>query len=183
MRTTTNPLHTLRRTRWIWPVTAFLIVAGCDTADEQRNFEDDANGPPSGIVRTDEGGRLVVDDTGSPVEDDRDDWRTAPAFAGVVRFDPAYPNPTTGTIVTVPVVVTEFNALPGGLILRAFNDANVFVRLDEVPEASQPGSYTLFFSPGQFVVSGDIRAARGIHRLFVFDLRGSVVTYGDILVE
>jgi hypothetical protein len=180
-----RPAHPRVAAYLVWLLTGalFLAVPGCDTADQQRDFEDDANSPPSGIVRTDEGGRLVTDQNGDPVEDDREDWRTAPAFAGVVRFEPVYPNPTSGTIVTLPIIVTEFNALPGGLILRAFNDANVFVRLDEVPAASQPGSYTMFFNPGQFVVSGDVTAARGLHRLFVFDLRGAVVTYGDILVE
>lgn len=158
-------------------------LAGCDSQEAQNRFEDDAGLPPKGIVRTNADGRIAVDENGNEIENDLDDWRTAPHFAGVVRFDPGYPNPIGDDLVTVPVVVQQFNALAGGLVLRGFDDTDRLVRLDELPQATQPGSYTFVFSPRQFSISGDLSLVRGLHRVFVFDVRGEVVSYGDILVD
>lgn len=164
-------------------MTAAVFFIGCDSQEAQNRFEDDAGLPPSGIVRTDANGRIAVDDDGKEIENDLDDWRTAPNFAGVVRFDPAYPNPTVGELITLPVLVQQFNALGGGLVLRGFDDTGRLIRLDELPQATQPGSFTFVFSPGQFSVAGDIGLARGLHRIFVFSVTGEIVSYGDILVE
>jgi len=153
------------------------VLAACDSQEAQREFEDDANMPPNGIVVTDENGTIV--------NDDPDDWRTAPSFAGVVRFEPAYANPTAGDLITIPVIVQQFNVLPGGLELRGFDETGRLVSLDILPQANNPGAYTFVFSPSQFSVTGDLAAARGLHRVFVFGILGSseVISYGDILVQ
>ena len=161
-------------------VALFLFAAaaiGCDSQEAQLEFENDANMAPSGIVVTDEGGTII--------NDDPDDWRTAPSFAGIVRFEPAYANPTAGDLVTVPVIVQLFNALPGGLELRGFDDTDRLTLLDDLPQATQPGAYAFVFSPSQFSITGNLAAVRGLHRVFVFGIRGSsqVISYGDILVQ
>ena len=155
---------------------AAVLSAGCDSNQSQLEFEDDANMPPSGIVFTDEDGNIV--------QDDPDDWRTSPAFAGIVRFDPAYPNPTFSNLITITVIVQQFNELPGGLQLRGFDDTGRLVLLDDLPQATQPGAYTFVFSPSQFSVTGDLNAATGLHRVFIFGLRGTneAISYGDILI-
>jgi hypothetical protein len=154
-----------------------LLIAGCDSQADQAEFEADANLPPSGIAATDENGTLISDDP--------DDWRTSPTFAGVVRFDPAYPNPTPRQEVTLPVIVQQFNALPGGLELRGFDDTGRLTLLDDLPQATQPGAYTFVFSPLQFSPTGDLNAIRGLHRVFVFSRLGSreVISYGDVQVD
>lgn len=150
---------------------------GCDSQEAQLEFENDANMPPSGFASTDENGTIL--------HDDPDDWRTSPNFAGVARFEPAYPNPTNGGLVTVPVIVQDFNALPGGLELRGFDDTGRLTLLDDLPQATQPGAYTFIFSPTQFSVTGDLSAVGGLHRVFVFGILGSseIVSYGDIMVS
>lgn len=152
-------------------------LAGCDSQEAQLEFENDANMPPSGIV--------VTDDNGTIISDDPDDWRTSPSFAGIVRFDPAYANPTSGDLITLPVVVQQFNALPGGLELRGHDDTGRLTLLDDLPQATQPGAYAFIFSPAQFSATGDLNSVRGLHRVFVFGIRGAseVVSYGDILVQ
>ncbi len=162
-------------------IALFLLAAaaaGCDSQEAQLEFENDANKPPDGIVVTDENGTIVTDDP--------DDWRTSPSFAGTVRFEPAYANPTAaGDLITVPVIVQQFNALPGGLELRGFDDTGKLTLLDDLPQATQPGAYTFVFSPSQFSPAGNLAAVRGLHRVFVFGIRGSsqVISYGDILVQ
>jgi hypothetical protein len=154
-----------------------MAMSGCDSQEAQLEFENDSNLPPNGIVVTDEDGVIL--------QDDPDDWRTSPAFAGIARFDPAYANPTTGDLITIPVVIQQFNALPGGLELRGFDDTGRLTLLDELPQATQPGAYTFVFSPSQFSITGSEASIRGLHRVFVFGILGSseVISYGDILVQ
>ncbi len=159
------------------------LLAACDTSDLQEDFRREAEGLPSGITRTDDGGRIVLDGSGKPLEVDSTDWRTAPAYTGRVRFDPAYPNPTRGELVTIPFVVPFSNALPGGLLVRGFSNAGRFVLLDEVPDAAQTGSWSFVFSPTQLSASGDVSGIVGLHRLFVFDFKGELVSYGDLRIE
>ena len=159
------------------------LIAACDTSELQEDFRREAEGLPSGITRTDAGGQIVTDDFGKPVEVDSTDWRTAPAYTGRVRFDPAYPNPTRGELVTIPFVVPFSNSLPGGLLLRGFSNTGRFVLLDEVPDAAQTGSWSFVFSPALLSASGDVSGIVGVRRLFIFDFRGELVSYGDLRIE
>ncbi len=152
-----------------------LLVGACDSQNLQESFVREASQPPSGYTQTDARGQVL--------RVDPDDWRTAPVFAGVIRFNPAYPNPTRGEAVTLPFTVLQFNVFAGGLIVRGYTDTGRFVLLDEEPEASQPGAYAFVFSPHALSSSGDIATIRGLHRIFVFDARGELVTYGDIMID
>lgn len=158
-------------------------LAACDSGALQEEFRQEAEGPPSGITRMDESGRLVRNTSGDPVEVDSTDWRTAPAFAGRVRFDPAYPNPTSGELVTIPFVVPFTNGVPGGLLIRGFSNTGRFVLLDDEPDAANSGAWSFVFSPALLSASGDVTSVRGLHRLFVFDFQGEIVSYGDLLIE
>ena len=85
-------------------VLALLLAGGCDTAEQQNNFEDEAFSTPSGFTRTDENGQIL--------SEDKDDWRTAPVYSTSVLIDPAFPNPTAASdFVNVPVSVREFNSI------------------------------------------------------------------------
>lgn len=142
-----------------------VMLAGCDSQEQQDNFVDEAGRAPSGFARTDDTGRIL--------DDDADDWRTAPVFAGKVSFDPAYPNPVGGDVVTIPVRVLEFNAVQGGLVVRARDGSGNLRLLDEIPRTSDPGAYVFRFSPV-------ILARGGLVRIFIFDTLGELVTYGDL---
>lgn len=152
-------------------------VTGCDTFNEQNEFADAAwEEPPAGITRTDEDGEVL--------QRDEDDWRTAPLYQGAIDFDPAYPNPTAGRRrVTLPFLVTDFNSISGSLILRGFDNRGNFVSLDEVRDAGQTGFHTFSFPASLLSTSGDLSSIEGLHRLFVLDARGELVTYGDLRVD
>ncbi len=145
-----------------------LLLSSCDSQEKQNDFVDDARSPPSGITSTDRDGIIV--------SEDEDDWRTAPFYFGKVRIDPAYPNPSFGQIVTVPVSILEFNAIQGGLVLRADDGDDHLLLLAEILNAAQPGAYVLRFSP---VILG----RTGLIRLLVFDRLGELVSYGDIKIQ
>ena len=144
------------------------LTAGCDTQDLQDEFAEAASLPPQGIVQTDAQGNIL--------EEDEDDWRTAPLYRGVLRVDPAYPNPASETFITIPVTVTQFNAVRGGLTLRVYNNARELVALDQILEADAPGAYVFNFASG-------LLPRTGLHRLFIFDGAGEIVSYGDLLIE
>ena len=145
-----------------------LTLSACDSQEQQNDFVDEAGRTPAGFARTDESGAIL--------DDDQDDWRTAPVFAGKVRFDPAYPNPVGGQFVTIPVTVLEFNAIQGGLVARARDGSGDLRLLDEIPTTSDPGAYVFRFSPV-------ILAREGLVRVFVFDTLGELVTYGDLQLQ
>lgn len=168
-----------------WPVNApaavvlilcWTTLSACDTFNEQRDFSSDASRPPDGITRTEESSEVV--------DEDPDDWRTSPLYRGVVRVEPAYPNPVTSDLqrVTVPFWITDFDAITGNLTLRGYTDKQRFIALDR-REVTGPGSYQFDFSPSWLSSAGNLDAVEGLHRLFIFDARGEIVSYGDLRIE
>ena len=149
-----------------------LILTGCDNR-QQEDFLSAAFRPPEGFTRTDENGQVLSEDP--------DDWRVAPAFRGYLRFDPAYPNPYTGSgEVRVPFHV--FSSLSGSLSIWAEDVEGRMRLLDEHPSLSQPGTYVFIFDP--LILTPDRNLARltGLHRLFIY--RGNdLVSYGDLMIQ
>lgn len=154
----------------LFVVVVVLLGAGCDTQEAQRDFAAEAFSAPSGFVRTDANG-VVLDE-------DLDDWRTAPAFDGIVFVEPAFPNPPGADIVTIPLSVRAFGAVAGGLALVMLdpNRPQTFITLAEETGARDPGAYILQFSPTSL-------QRRGLVRVFLVDGRRELVSYGDIFVE
>lgn len=147
---------------------ALVLQAGCDSQGQQDEFADDASAPPNGFVRTEDGSEIISDDL--------DDWRTAPVYAGKVSIRPAFPNPAAvDDFITVPFSVTAFGSVRAPLRLEVLRDGRL-VRLDEVDRAGDPGSYAFTFSAASF-------GRTGLHRVYVFDGGGEIVSYGDVMVE
>ncbi len=144
------------------------LTMGCDTANEQRTFIEDAQSAPSGISTTDVNGLVDVADS--------DDWRTAPVYVGRIVVDAAYPNPFENGVVTIPFRVLQFDEIVGGMFVRAFDTRGQLVTIDEVLETSSPGLYTFTINPAQL-------GTKGLHRLFVQDVFGEIVSYGDLMIN
>ena len=149
-----------------------LLVAlswGCDLGEEQDTFAEDAARPPSGITRVDAEGKVL--------SQDEDDWRTAPVYVGEVRVEPAEPNPATaGGFVSIRVTVTLFNAVRSPLRLKVRRNDGLLETIGTIDRAADPGAYA-------FYVPTDQIGPRGLHRVFVFDGVGEIVSYGDVMVQ
>jgi hypothetical protein len=145
-----------------------VLVGACDSQGQQNEFVDDAELPPSGDTTTDILGEVLTED--------RDDWRTSPIYAGKIRVDPVYPNPSAGQFVTIPVSVLEFGGGQGGVVLRAEDNQGSLRLIDELLDAQQPGAYILRFSPSAL-------GRTGLIRLFIFDRLGELISYGDLKVN
>lgn len=149
-------------------VLALFVSPGCDTQGQQDDFAEEASRPPSNYSHTDEGGTEL-----SP---DNDDWRTSPTYAGKVSVRPAYPNPVdAGEFVTVPITVTAFGSVRAPLHVETMRDDRLF-RLDQIDQATDPGSYVFTFSAASF-------GRKGLNRVYIFDGVGEIVSYGDIMVQ
>jgi hypothetical protein len=152
-----------------------LTVYGCSTADDaQRKFEDEAFREPSNFTRTDPSGNIV--------EADPDDWRIGPLFQGFVEISPAFPNPTTGELVAIEILVTGLQAL-NGLEVGWYNRGNFRLLYldDRIPLPT--GLSTITFDPVLLADGGTITNARGLHRVFIFDNRRNLISYGDVSIE
>ncbi len=147
---------------------AFFAI-GCDTAQLQSAFEDEAFSVPTGITRADEHGEVA--------SADENDWRTSPAYMGRVYIDPAFPNPAGASdFVSIPLRVRQFNALQGRLALVSYDEDRIARRLDDIRDARDPGAYVFTFSPRVLGITGLVR-------LFIVDDGGGLISYGDLLVE
>lgn len=146
-----------------------LTMSSCDTQADQNNFVDEASLPPEGITR-------ILDQSfgGTVCEEDPDDWRTSPVYNGIIRVERgASPNPASSVLVTIDVTVLQLDRVRGSLTLRAFGGGNTLVFLDTILDASSPGGYVFQFN-------SSLLSTNGLHRLFIFDGVGELVTYGDI---
>ena len=145
-----------------------LILGGCDTNEQQDAFAAEAGRTPSGITSVSESGEIL--------DEDDDDWRTAPVYAGEVLIEPARPNPVpVDAFVTVPVSVRVSGEVRPPLRLEVVRD-NRLQTLDEIDRASDFGAYVFTFSAAQL-------GTRGLHRLFIFDGGGEIVSFGDVLIQ
>lgn len=154
------------------------LLACSSTDDAQREFENEAFRPPEGITRTDTGGNVQ--------EEDPDDWRISPMYSGFVEIErPAHPNPTNGETVFIELLITGLGSV-NGLEAVTLDERNIFRPLFFDERQPIPVGFTLIsinpllFAPGG---SGIISGARGLHRVFIFDRRENLITYGDVLVE
>lgn len=162
-------------------VLSLMLLSGCSTADEaQEKFEQQAMQFPNGITETDAAGNVISQDP--------DDWRVSPLYESFVEVSPAYPNPTTGENIEIELLITGLGAVPG-LEVYFFNRDNLlsgggsnFLYFDE--RNPLPVGYTsIFLNPTQFSGSSTIAGAVGLHRVLIYDRRGSIISYGDIKVE
>ena len=157
-------------------LTAFLI-SSCDTG-AQEAFRTAASAIPTAFTQTNSGGSIIG-------EKDSDDWRTAPFFIGLIRFEPAYPNPSkeNSRYITIDYTITATDSIYGALSLRGYNDQGAFVLLDDQINPTLPGTYSFHFDVSQLSASGAITPLRNkLHRIFVFS-GGEIVSYGDLMVE
>lgn len=149
-------------------IAALGLFAACDSQGQQDEFAEDASAMPEGFVRTEDGTEITSEDL--------DDWRTSPVYAGKISVRPAYPNPAAvEDFVTIPFSVTAFGAVRAPIRLETIRDGRL-VRLEALDRAGDPGAYAFTFSAARL-------GRTGLHRVFLFDGGGEIVSYGDIMVE
>jgi hypothetical protein len=158
-----------------------ILLAGClggcaFEKEEQRRFENDAYSNPKNIT--------ITDAKGGVSSRDRDDWRISPLYVGLVRVDPAFPNPsTTLGRIEIHVMVDGLFAVNGlyALVHEPGISTRVVWSLDQSP--LPPGLHVITLNPLDLSRLGTVEDARGLHRIVITDRRENVLTYGDVMVE
>lgn len=154
---------------WCFALLLAAFNAGCDAQQQQDDFVSAAGAPASGITR-------ILDNSfgGTICSEDEDDWRTSPVYNGIVLVERgATPNPASSTLVTINIRVLQFDRVRGSLSLRSFGSGNTFLFLDTIIDASAPGDYVFQFN-------SSLLTENGLHRVFIFDGVGELVSYGDV---
>jgi len=167
-----------RSTLLLFIILFAAIIFGCSSSDEQREFERQAMQQPSGFTQTDASGAV----TGSI---DRDDWRIAPFFQGLVEIEPAYPNPVMTTeSVNLEITVTGIESV-SGLRISVILDGGHFREIfSDLASPMNFGLMVVHFSPLELSrFQNDADGARGLKRILIFDGSSNLISYGDIMVE
>lgn len=148
---------------------------GCTRNDAQREFEEEAYSFPNNYTKTTAQGQVE--------SVDEDDWRISPLFQGLIEINPPFPNPVaTNQAIQFEVEVTGIQSVSGIEVLVRFDD-NSFRSVYQNFETLQPGLTTLQINPIELAQFGNPEGARGLNRLFIFDGKSQMISYGDVLVE
>lgn len=152
------------------------VSTACEDSAAQKRFEAEARKTPNGITETDATGRII--------RTDPDDWRISPYFQGFVEVQtPAYPNPSSGERVTIDLFVTGIEAVNG---IEAYGRTTLgepILLYEALDPNIQVGLIQIFINPTDFSRIGRYQDAIGLHRVYLYDRRGNLMTYGDIRVE
>lgn len=174
--------HTCSRTCYLFFGIAILLIAvlsGCSRNEDQDQFEREAFRTPEGFTETNSSGEI----TGN---EDPDDWRISPMFQGFIEVSiPAHPNPTQGEFVRIELLVTGIESVNGLYVVSFEEESNYQVRELYYHDGGtlQPGITNISFDPILFSPTRVYADARGLNRVFIYDLRDNLITYGDVMVE
>ena len=166
------------------PVVSVLLLAvlavssaACDSNSAQNKFAERAfSEEPEGYTRTLPSG--AVDSS----RIDEDDWNIGPNYEFGMTVDPAFPNPTSGSAISL-LVQTGIDGQQGTNLTLCTNDPGGGLLALRSRRASSGALLTFNLSPSQVPPSGP-----GLKRLYVLDNNGAscsgrLVTYGDVLFE
>lgn len=160
-------------------VLLFIFFLGCSNYDDaQEEFERQAFQQPRNFTQTNANGQVISEDP--------DDWRISPMFQGLVRvLTPAFPNPTQNdqVFIELDIGIDEVRGIEVLTIQNAFGQ-NLFRELfADRRSPLPPGLLTITIDPVNLSPTNSYADAIGLHRVFIFDARRNLISYGDIMVE
>lgn len=180
-------LSALKNKRTLVRFFLFLVLvchaAGCSRSQDQIEFEQQAFRTPDNYTETTPNGEVV--------RRDEDDWRIGPMFQGFVEvLVPPFPNPTHGEPVQIEILVTGVGTVQGLQAVAFYDFFDERSRRVLYYHNRSPLDFGLVvfnINPAEFDIRNNYSEARrtndGLHRLFIFDHRNNLITYGDIKLK
>lgn len=159
-------------------IVLFLIIAslGCQSNSAQEEFERRAFSSPENFTKTDANGNILINDP--------DDWEIGPLFQGLVEINAVpYANPSIGLRFNFEILVTGLEAVSGLEIYARDPFGRPFIIYNDNRRPLPPGLVDIFIEPSWLAPSRVYSEAVGLNRIFVYDGRGNLITYGDLKVE
>lgn len=156
--------------------TVLFLFLSCSSNDAQEEFEREAFRSPSGYTEVNAQGQII--------NTDPDDWRISPLYQGLIHVNPPFPNPASiGSPINFEINVIGIQSVPG-LDVQVRYDNGTFNNLYTSFINPLPAGVTTFqIDPIQLGQFNNAESARGLHRVFLFDLNQRLISYGDIQVE
>ncbi|KPQ00518.1 MAG: lipoprotein of unknown function DUF3359 [Bacteroidetes bacterium HLUCCA01] len=157
-------------------VLTVIVSGGCTSNSDQEEFERQAFITPANITRTTAGGEVQ--------QNDPDDWRIAPMFQGFAEIiQPPYPNPSAGQRFTLEILVTGLESIFGLEIYTRTTFGRPVLIYTDSRRPLPPGLTDVLIEPAWLSASGTYSGAIGLHRIFIYDASGNMITYGDLQVD
>lgn len=160
---------------FILTIGSFLLFSGCSSTPGQNKFEDEAMSTPENYTRT--------SNTGEVLNEDPDDWRISPRFSGNIEiFRPAYPNPSLAQTITIEYSVRSIGAVDGLFVYFRTNngDFKIIRRFD----GDRPtGLGQIRINPNELSQDFTLYHNNDLYRIFLYDSRENLITYGDIKIS
>ena len=161
-----------------------FLLSGCSTSQDQVDFEQQAYRTPQNYTETTPNGEVV--------RRDEDDWRIGPMFQGFVEIQvPPFPNPTRGEPVRVEMYIAiegTVNGLRAVSYFDMFDERSMTFHYEHNRSPLPFGMLIFDIYPERFdPISRNYSNARsrndGLHRLFIYDNRWNLISYGDIKLK
>ena len=158
-----------------------ILVVACSRSQDQVEFEKNAFQIPTGFTETTPNGEII--------SVDEDDWRIGPMFQGLIEVEvPPFPNPTRGESLEMQLLINgRINGIRAVAYYDMF-DERTWRLLDEHNQSPVEDMLVILtINPADFDRTRSYSAARninnGLHRLFIYDNRNNLITYGDIKLK
>ncbi len=180
-----TPVSRISTSRILLPamVLTLIVLASCSRSQDQIDFEQQAFRTPENYTETTPNGEVI--------RRDEDDWRIGPMFQGYVEVQvPPFPNPTRGEPVQIEMLVTgvgTVNGLQAVAYYDIFDERSRRILYYHNRSPLEFGMLVFSIYPAEFDPGNNFSNARsrnnGLHRLFIYDNRWNLITYGDIKLE
>lgn len=166
-------------------IVSFLLSVSCLTCDDPLDDCSFYDHPVENYTQININRKISIKDD--------NDWRVSPRFAGDVTAEPAFPNPSSGYEITVPVTVfyNGHGMLSNIGVIGQDNAGrwvNLQVGLTGENTTPDPGYYELKIDLRKLSSNGNLSDVLGLKRIYVInsyldtDLCKSLISYGDIQI-
>ncbi|GEM_PF-535025 len=160
-----------------------VILAACGRSQDQIDFEQQAYRTPENYTETTPNGEVI--------RRDENDWRIGPMFQGFVEVQvPPFPNPTRGEPVQIELLITgvgTVNGLQAVAYYDVFDERSRRILYYHNRSPLEFGLLVFNIYPAEFDPGNNYTNARnrndGLHRLYIYDNRWNLITYGDIKLK
>lgn len=164
--------HKLFATALLLMLTWFLTA--CSQNDEQKEFEQKAFSEADGVTVTNYQGKVE--------NEDPDDWRISPFYQGLIRIDPAFPNPAgSSDNIQIHIYNSNIESISDIEVRAYYRSTSEYRYLDHIQgELIQTLNILNFRGTA---VAQAAESPQGTYRVIILDGNENVVSYGDIQIE
>ncbi len=105
-------------------------------------------------------------------------------FAGYVDITvPAYPNPTRGERIKIDILISGLESVNRLQVYTRTSVGTPLFLYGNMNAPIQVGLTQITLEAASFSELQSYQNAIGLHRVFIYDQRGNLITYGDVRID